>query len=58
MGGVTVGYMIFKQMMMQLNGTDYDARHYGVSFAVNDDLTVSYDKSYLINQTHTVDERY
>ena len=37
-------------------GTDYDARSYGISFAVNDDLTVTWDQSSADKSGSTVDE--
>ena len=44
-GGITLGYTDFSADDDAASGTDYDGTHYGVSFAVNDDMTVSYGKS-------------
>ena len=42
-GGATVGYQISNDSVNALNGVNhYDNQAYGVSFAVNDDLTLSY----------------
>jgi len=52
MGGVTLAYQI-----TEVDTTnDEDARMYGVSFAVNDDLTVSYGRQTVEIQTKADDE--
>ena len=56
MGGVTVGYTIYNADDDAASGTDYDGTAFGVSFAVNDDLTVSYDSSSSDKSTATSDE--
>jgi len=55
-GGITLGYMDFNADDDAANGTDYDGKHYGISFAVNDDLSVSYDKSVSDKSTTGIDE--
>ena len=55
-GGATIGYTDFSSDDDTASGTDYDSRHYGVSFAVNDDLTISYDKSISDKSNAAVDE--
>ena len=56
MGGLTVGVTDYQYDDDAANGTDYDAMHYGVSFAVNDDLSVSYDRSISDKSTADTDE--
>ena len=42
-GGATLGYQVSRDNLNVLNGmSSYDNQAYGVSFAVNDDLTLSY----------------
>jgi len=55
-GGVTLGYTDFSADDDAASGTDYDGTHWGISFAVNDDLTVSYDTSTSDKSSATVDE--
>tara|TARA_B100001250_G_C19794828_1_gene788239 strand:+ start:715 stop:1653 length:939 start_codon:yes stop_codon:yes gene_type:complete len=55
-GGATIGYTDFSSDDDTASGTDYDSRHYGISFAVNDDLTISYDKSISDKSNAAVDE--
>ena len=55
-GGATIGYTDYSSDDDTASGTDYDSRHYGVSFAVNDDLTISYDKSISDKSDAAVDE--
>ena len=55
-GGVTIAYTDFSADDDAASGTDYDGRHYGLSFAVNDDLTVSYGNSTSDKSTTSVDE--
>ena len=56
MGGLTVGVTDYQYDDDAANGTDYDGMHYGVSFAVNDDLSVSYDRSISDKSTADTDE--
>ncbi|MDA9717022.1 porin [Candidatus Pelagibacter sp.] len=56
MGGLTVGYTNYNQDLDSAGGADHDARHYGISFAVNENLTVSYDNSSSDKATSSVDE--
>ena len=56
MGGVTIGYTAYSADDDQASGTDYDGRHMGVSFAVNDSLTVSYDTSTSDKSSTSTDE--
>lgn len=56
MGGVTIGYTAYSADDDQASGTDYDGTHMGISFAVNDSLTVSYDTSTSDKSTTSVDE--
>ncbi len=55
-GGATFAYTDYSADDDTASGTDYDATHYGVSFAVNDDLTISYDKSESDKSNAAVDE--
>ena len=55
-GGATIGYTDYSSDDDTASGTDYDSRHYGISFAVNDDLTISYDKSISDKSDAAVDE--
>ena len=52
-GGVTLGYQITE---VDKNATDEDAVHYGASFAVNDDLTISYGRQTVELQGKASDE--
>ena len=52
-GGITVGYQITE---VDLSASDEDAVHYGASFAVNDDLTVSYGRQTVEIQGKAADE--
>ena len=56
MGGITVGWHDMSADDEAASGTDYDARAWSVSFAVNDDLTVSYDTSTSDKTGTSVDE--
>jgi len=51
--GVTVGYQMTE---VDLSASDEDAVHYGASFAVNDDLTISYGRQTVEIQGKTSDE--
>ena len=53
MGGVTLGYQVTE---VDLSANDEDAVHMGVSFAVNDDLTVSYGRQTVEIQGKASDE--
>ena len=53
MGGVTLGYQVTE---VDLSANDEDAVHMGVSFAVNDDLTVSYGRQTVEIQGAASDE--
>jgi len=55
-GGLTIAAHDMQADDDAASGTDYDARTIGVSFAVNDDLTVSYDRSTADKSDATVDE--
>ena len=55
-GGATIGYTDYASDDDTASGTDYDSRHYGISFAVNDDLTISYDKSISDKSNTSIDE--
>ena len=57
MGGITLMYADATMDDDASGGTDYDSRHMGVSFAVNDDLTISYDVSKADKSSATVDEQ-
>ena len=52
-GGVTLGYQITE---VDLSSADEDAVMYGASFAVNDDLTISYGRQTVEIQGKTQDE--
>ena len=52
-GGVTIGYQITE---VDKSSTDEDATHMGVSFAVNDDLTISYGRQTVDLQGKGADE--
>ena len=52
-GGITFGYQITE---VDLSANDEDAIHYGVSFAVNDDLTISYGRQTVEIQGKASDE--
>ena len=56
MGSVTLAYADASMDDDNASGTDYDGRHMGVSFAVNDDLTISYDVSKSDKSSASVDE--
>jgi len=55
-GGATIAYTDYSADDDQASGTDYDAKHYGVSFALNDNTTISYGKSMSDKATASVDE--
>ena len=52
-GGITLGYQMTE---VDLSASDEDARHYGASFAINDDLTVSYGRQTVEIQGKASDE--
>ena len=52
-GGITLGYQITE---VDKSATDEDAVHYGASFAVNDDLTISYGRQTVEMQGKAEDE--
>jgi len=52
-GGVTIGYQLTE---VDKSSTDEDATHMGVSFAVNDDLTISYGRQTVDLQGKAADE--
>ena len=52
-GGITLGYQMTE---VDKNATDEDAVHYGASFAVNDDLTISYGRQTVEMQGKPSDE--
>ena len=56
MGGITVAWHDMSADDEAASGTDYDARAWSVSFAVNDDLTVSYDTSTSDKTGTSIDE--
>ena len=56
MGGLTVAVTDYAYDDDAASGTDYDAMHYGASFAVNDDLSVSYGRSVSDKSTADTDE--
>ena len=56
MGSITLMYADASMDDDAASGTDYDGRHMGISFAVNDDLTVSYDVSKADKSSASVDE--
>ena len=51
--GVTIGYQITE---VDKSATDEEATHYGASFAVNDDLTISYGRQTVKMQSKADDE--
>tara|TARA_B100002003_G_C14018193_1_gene491101 strand:- start:8 stop:922 length:915 start_codon:yes stop_codon:yes gene_type:complete len=53
MGGVTLGYQVTE---VDLSANDEDATMYGASFAVNDDLTISYGRQTVEIQGKANDE--
>ena len=53
MGGITLGYQVTE---VDLSANDEDAVHYGASFAVNDDLTISYGRQTVEIQGAASDE--
>ena len=53
MGGVTLGYQVTE---VDLSSNDEDATMYGASFAVNDDLTISYGRQTVELQGKADDE--
>ena len=53
MGGITLGYQMTE---VDKSATDEDAVHYGASFAVNDDLTISYGRQTVELQGKADDE--
>lgn len=52
-GGITIGYQMTE---VDLSASDEDGTHYGASFAVNDDLTISYGRQTVEIQGKTQDE--
>ena len=56
MGGLTIAATDYAYDDDSASGTDYDAMHYGVSFAVNDDLSLSYGRSISDKSTVSTDE--
>ena len=52
-GGITLGYQVTE---VDKSATDEDAVHYGASFAVNDDLTISYGRQTVDLQGKGADE--
>ena len=44
-GGATVGYQAGEQDNIGASGTYYDTDAYGISYSVNDDLTISYGRT-------------
>jgi len=52
-GGITLGYQMTE---VDLSASDEDAVHYGASFAINDDLTVSYGRQHVEIQGAANDE--
>ena len=56
MGGLTVGITDLSIDQDAASSSDIDALHVGASFAVNDDLTVSVDRSTADNAQKSVDE--
>ncbi len=55
-GGVTLGITETAIDDDASGGSDIDATHLGVSFAVNDDLTISVDRSVADNAAQSIDE--
>jgi|TARA_B100001540_G_scaffold35359_1_gene31321 hypothetical protein len=55
-GGVTVGYTHTSIDQSKASSSDIDATHVGISFSVNDDLSVSMDRSTADNAQKSVDE--
>jgi hypothetical protein len=55
-GGVTVGYTHTSIDQSKASSSDIDATHVGISFSVNDDLSVSVDRSTADNAKQAVDE--
>ena len=55
-GGATLAYTDYSADDDTASGTDYDSKHYGISFAMNDNLTISYGKSTSDKSTTSVDE--
>ena len=53
MGGITAAYQMTE---VDLSSSDEDAVHYGASFAVNDDLTISYGRQTVELQSKADDE--
>ena len=54
--GVTLGYTHTSIDQALANSSDIDAVHVGASFAVNDDLTISVDRSTADNAKQAIDE--
>ena len=52
-GGVTLGYQVTE---VDLSSSDEDATHYGASFAINDDTTISYGRQTIEIQGAANDE--
>ena len=55
-GGLTFGVKDYRKDLSVASGSDIDGMAYGASFAVNDDLTVSADRSSVDNAKKAVDE--
>jgi len=56
MGGVTVGYTKYNRTFAASGSADTEGTHIGASFAVNDDLSLSIDRSTSDRDTQSVDE--
>ena len=56
MGGATFGFQRSEVDFAAAATSDTEADHYGISFAVNENLTVSYDNSSSDKATSSVDE--
>jgi len=55
MGPVSVGYQV-TEIDAQAANTDIDADHYGISFAINENLSVSYGENTVDFEASTSDE--
>ena len=55
-GGVTIGYTHTSIDQSKASSSDIDATHVGISFSVNDDLSVSFDRSIADNAKQANDE--
>ena len=56
MGSITVGYQVTDVDYDSVSSNDQEAKHYGISFAVNDELSISAGKQEVEIDTKTVDE--